>query len=70
MSATPILHMLVALAYLLAGRAATRDRQHHTALHDLHLAMLYTMIALIDVPLIDLATALPGPLQHLTPAIA
>jgi hypothetical protein len=45
---------MIALAYLLAGRAARRDGHQDAVLHELYLATLYSLLAIIDLPLLGL----------------
>jgi hypothetical protein len=70
MHLTSILHLLIALAYLMAGRTAMREGQLHAARHDRWLALLYAGLALIDLPLVDLGSVLHGLAQYATQAVA
>jgi hypothetical protein len=54
MPLTTILHLMIALAYLLAGHAARREGKRGAALRELFIATLYTLLALIDLPLVGL----------------
>lgn len=54
-----IFYLLIAAVYVIAGLGAGRHRQHETAIHDLQLALLHVSVALVDLPLIDLALLLP-----------
>ncbi len=56
-----VLHLLIALAYALAGRTAGRRGEHERAVEALSLAALYMSVALVDLPLLALVGPfLPG----------